>query len=245
MRRHTRPNFIFSTPAHNLPENSAASRSLAWENQIEMETRQLRRAAECAKTNRANSQHSTGPKTPEGKAASSETSFKHGLYSSQLVIPGEDPAALDALKADLRAEHQPATTTEELLVNEIAEHYWRIRRYRRIEAASLALPDELLVVALTEYFPLYQRFMCASERGLHKSLTALRQLQKDRGFVPHIAQAHSTDNCELSAELPTDNCELTTANCRGFVPHHTGNTPPAHSELKTAVGQLTTGKLRN
>ena len=199
-----------------------------------------------AEINRANSQHSTGPKTAEGKAASSENSFKHGLYSSQLVIPGEDPAALDALKADLRAEHQPANTTEELLVNEIAEHFWRIRRYRRMEAASLALPNEVLVVALMEYLPLYQRFMSASERGLHKSLTALRQLQKDRGFVPHIAnQAHSTDNCELSAELPTGNCELTTGNCHGFVPHHAENTPPAHSELKTAVGQLTTGKLRN
>ena len=181
-----------------------------------MKTPQPRTRAEI---NRANAQHSTGPKTTEGKAASSENSFKHGLYTSQVVVPGEDPAALDALKADLRAEHQPANTTEELLVNEIAEHYWRIRRYRRMEAASLALPNEVLVVALMEYLPLYQRFMSASERGLHKSLTALRQLQKDRGFVPHIAQAHSTDNCKLSADLPTDNCELTTGNCRGFVPH--------------------------
>src|SRR5450755_4857468 len=123
-----------------------------------------------AEINRANAQHSTGPKTPEGKAASSENSFKHGLYSSQLVMPGEDPAALDALKADLRSEHQPGNTTEELLVNEIAEHYWRIIRYRRMEAASLSLPDEVLLIAVTKYLPLYQRFMSASERGLHKSL---------------------------------------------------------------------------
>jgi hypothetical protein len=157
-------------------------------NRERMKTSQARSRAEI---NRANAQHSTGPKTSEGKAASSENSFKHGLYSSQLVMPGEDPAALDALKADLRAEHQPATTTEELLVNEIAEHFWRIRRYRRMEAASLALPDELLVIALTKHFALYQRFMSASERGLHKSLTALRQLQKDRGFVPHIAETPS------------------------------------------------------
>ena len=46
---------------------------------------------------------STGPRTAEGKAASSQNSFKHGLYSKQLVIQGEDPAELDALKADLIA----------------------------------------------------------------------------------------------------------------------------------------------
>jgi hypothetical protein len=166
-----------------------------------------------AEINRANAQHSTGPKTTEGKAASSENSFKHGLYSSQLVIPGEDPAALDALKTDLRAEHQPANTTEELLVNEIAEHYWRIRRYRRMEAASLALPNEVLVVALTEYLPLYQRFMSASERGLHKSLTALRQLQKDRGFVPHTAETPADPAvCEppKAAQAPHEPEKLTT-----------------------------------
>jgi hypothetical protein len=196
-----------------------------------MKTPQPRTRAEI---NRANAQHSTGPKTSEGKAASSENSFKHGLYSSQVVIPGEDPAALDALKADLRAEHQPATTTEELLVNEIAEHFWRIRRYRRMEAASLALPNEVLVVALTEYLPLYQRFMSASERGLHKSLTALRQLQKDRGFVPHIAnQAHSTDN----SELPTDNCELKTA----LASFHTTRTARQQPRPATENWQLKTG----
>src|SRR5690349_13340048 len=42
--------------------------------------------------NRANAQLSTGPATPAGKAASSQNSFKHGLYSKQIVIKGEDPA---------------------------------------------------------------------------------------------------------------------------------------------------------
>jgi hypothetical protein len=38
----------------------------------------------------------------------------------------ENPAELDALKADLHAEHQPTNTTEDILVNEMAEQYWRI-----------------------------------------------------------------------------------------------------------------------
>ncbi len=71
--------------------------------------------------NRANAQLSSGPKTEQGKAISSQNSFKHGLYSTRLVLGGEDPAQLDALKATLFAEHQPANETEALLVQEMAE----------------------------------------------------------------------------------------------------------------------------
>src|SRR5581483_7473820 len=91
--------------------------------------------------NRANAEKSTGPKSEEGKTRSSRNAFKHGLYSQQLVLPGEDAAALDALKADLRAEHQPTNKTEEILVNELAEQYWRLRRARRLEADLLSSDD--------------------------------------------------------------------------------------------------------
>jgi hypothetical protein len=129
--------------------------------------------------NRPNSQKSTGPKTTEGKANSSRNSFKHGLYSKQLVTSAEEAAALDALKADLRAEHQPVNETEEILVNELAEQFWRLRRARAMET-SLFDSDEVLLPHLTAV----QRMMSSAERGFHKALTALRQLQKERGFVP-------------------------------------------------------------
>ena len=43
--------------------------------------------------NRLNVQKSTGPRTPEGKAASSSNALKHGMDAASIVIPGEDPAA--------------------------------------------------------------------------------------------------------------------------------------------------------
>ncbi len=174
-----------------------------------MQSRQLRRAAERqalkqapknqtapvpepasrAERNRANSQHSSGPVTPAGKAASSRNSFKHGLYSKALIYPGENPAELDAIKADLRADHQPANTTEEILVNEMAEHFWRVRRWREREARLMTVEATPAgVVAFTEMLPLIQRLMSAAERGFHKSLATLRQLQKDRGFVPQLSE---------------------------------------------------------
>jgi hypothetical protein len=174
-----------------------------------MQSRQLRRAAERqalklarksqitpapepnsrAEINRENSQHSTGPRSSAGKAASSRNSFKHGLYSKALVYPGENSAELDALKADLRAEHQPANTTEEILVNEMAEQFWRIRRWREREVGLMSYTDPKTgLVAFTEMMPILQRLMSAAERGFHKALSTLRQLQKDRGFVPHISE---------------------------------------------------------
>ena len=188
-----------------------------------MSTRQLRRAAErkAAKQNRteinrANSQHSTGPRTAEGKAASSQNAFKHGLYSKDLIMRGEDPAQLDALKADLRREHQPANTTEEILVNEMAEQFWRIRRYRTRETDLLLINEPAdAVPALLRVLPIIQRFMTAAERGFHKALTTLRQLQKDRGFVPHFSQV-----AEDKADEPAVLSEAKTPE-KGSVPQNT------------------------
>jgi hypothetical protein len=133
--------------------------------------------------NRANAQKSTGPATPEGKARSSRNSFKHGLYSKQLVVGAEEAAALDTLKADLRAEHQPANETERILANELAEQFWRLRRARAYEANMLDSGEVLI-----PHPNLVQRMMSSAERGFHKALAALRQLQKDRGFVPQSDQ---------------------------------------------------------
>lgn len=125
----------------------------------------------------------TGPRTQDGKNTSRWNSFKHGLYAQQLIIPGEDPAELDALRASLRAEHQPAGTTEEILVNEIAEHFWRLRRMRAHEA--IAMTSEHFDVWLERgWLALVARQMASAERGMHKAITALRRLQLDRGFVP-------------------------------------------------------------
>src|SRR5207245_1658676 len=85
--------------------------------------------------NRLNAQHSTGPSTPEGRAAVRLNGLKYGLYAETLILPGEDPAEFDALLDRLDAEHQPATPTEELFVSQIAMAAWRRARVQRLEAA--------------------------------------------------------------------------------------------------------------
>jgi hypothetical protein len=85
--------------------------------------------------NRLNAQSSTGPSTPEGRAAVRLNGLKYGLYAETLVLPGEDPAEFDAMLDRLDAEHQPATPTEEIFVSQIAMASWRRARVQRMEVA--------------------------------------------------------------------------------------------------------------
>jgi hypothetical protein len=126
---------------------------------------------------------STGPRTQNGKDTSRWNSFKHGLYAKQLVIPGENPAELDALRASLRAEYQPVNTTEDILVNEIAEQFWRVRRMRNFESCAME-PENFENWSERGLLALVMRQMASAERGMHKAMTTLRRLQLDRGFVP-------------------------------------------------------------
>jgi len=86
--------------------------------------------------NQANSQLSTGPRTEEGKARSSQNSLKHGVFAKTIVLPGESQEEFDALLAGLRKDHKPEGETESNLVRGLAEIQWRLDRLRRYEAAA-------------------------------------------------------------------------------------------------------------
>src|SRR5450755_3994232 len=87
--------------------------------------------------NRRNAQNSTGPRTAEGKAASSMNALKSGIDAGSSVIPGEDPAALAALTERLHQGCQPQTVIESLLVDDIVRDTWLLSRLARIDAQLL------------------------------------------------------------------------------------------------------------
>src|ERR1700687_2541118 len=89
-------------------------------------------------TNRDNAQHSTGPRTPEGKARSAQNALTHGLTSRTAVLPSEDPAAFELHCQKLKDEYQPKTATEVQLVQELADTSWRLNRIPFLEADLLS-----------------------------------------------------------------------------------------------------------
>lgn len=84
--------------------------------------------------NRRNAQKSTGPKTSEGKAAVRYNAIKHGLLSQDVILRGEDEAALRELDELLRDQLQPVGELESMLVDRIVANHWRLRRLGRVEA---------------------------------------------------------------------------------------------------------------
>ncbi len=91
-----------------------------------------------AKANRQNARKSTGPKTPEGKAAVRLNALKHGLLSQEVLLPDEEEDALRELGERVRAELQPVGELENLLVDRIIAAYWRLRRLGMVEAGIFA-----------------------------------------------------------------------------------------------------------
>jgi hypothetical protein len=151
--------------------------------------------------NRKNSKKSTGPKSPEGKAACSQNALKSGIYAFSHVIRGEDPAELEALKAGFLQHHQPSDPTQLALVDTLIATEWTQRRLRRIEAELWACQLEDLDQNLTraewidpgfqhpsplgrcyqnalEAFSRVQRRIESTNRMFLRTLKALHDLQK-------------------------------------------------------------------
>ena len=77
--------------------------------------------------NQANAQLSTGPKTEEGKAASSKNHLSHGLTyrgGTFVLLPWEDGEEFNNLVIDLKCEYTPKNRTEMILVERMAQHHW-------------------------------------------------------------------------------------------------------------------------
>src|SRR5580658_7551944 len=87
---------------------------------------------------RANSLHSTGPRTAEGKANSRFNALKHGIFAESQIIFDESAEALDDLAAEYRERFQSADAAERCLVDVLIDSEWRLRRLRRVEAQTWA-----------------------------------------------------------------------------------------------------------
>src|SRR5437762_989972 len=95
-----------------------------------------------AEINRQNAQHSTGPRTEDGKNRTRLNGLRHGLTGHTVVMPYEDREAYDRFCADTIASYEPATETELTLAKTIAEESWRLSRAKAIEGNIFALDLE-------------------------------------------------------------------------------------------------------
>ena len=90
-----------------------------------------------AAASRANGSKSRGPVTARGKYNSSLNSFRHGILSRFLVLPGESPELFEDQFNEFMEEHQPRTLTERALVEDMVTSWWRKQRIWGLESARI------------------------------------------------------------------------------------------------------------
>jgi hypothetical protein len=163
--------------------------------------------------NRANAAKSTGPKTADGKAKSSQNRLCHGFYSKQLLLPGEDPRELEQLRQELMTDLRPCGAMQVLLVDRLVAAHWRLRRLQRIEqlvfdenlnqcrrhmASQDATPDAALLRMTcssretSDRLSVYQNRL---DHSIHRILRELRLLRKE-----HEQHEQDRTPCPLGGE---------------------------------------------
>lgn len=141
--------------------------------------------------NRRNARHSTGPKTPEGKKAVSLNALKHGLCSKEVVILSgrgrEDPDEYEALLARMIEDCKPVGFREEMLVEELAICYWRLRRACRVETAEVtAQLDEVESPDRPDDWSIAFAERCDPDGAsglLKKNVAGVKELEKILGYA--------------------------------------------------------------
>jgi hypothetical protein len=99
---------------------------------------------------------------------------------TSMILPDESRKDFDEFCQSLRAEHQPETTTEIILVESMAQHYWLNQRALRLQSGCFGGDEKAL--------GLYLRYQATHERAFYKALNTLVRLRSEKrkagiGFV--------------------------------------------------------------
>jgi hypothetical protein len=113
--------------------------------------------------NRRNCRLSTGPRTPQGKAAVCQNARRYGFTSRDAVLPGESQDEFLALLNACRSDHQPQSPAQDDLVRQIAAANWRIRRLQRIGAS---LSEEQFLHVFDQFLRHENRFRRARRQAI-------------------------------------------------------------------------------
>ncbi len=132
--------------------------------------------------NQANAKKSTGPRTAQGKLASSKNSRIHGILSRDLAVGSEDPAEYELLLHELVADLQPQGANELLLVEKIATALWKMKPLTAAESAIVKQVQMDISAKYTEAGPEF------GKPGLSHALAANAMPADSLRFMRYQAQ---------------------------------------------------------
>ena len=85
----------------------------------------------------ASERKSTGPRTPEGKAASSMNALKHGLTAKTPLLPGEDPQEYRDFVWSMILDLRPVGPVQAELAQRVGVLMWKRKRLEGAEEQAL------------------------------------------------------------------------------------------------------------
>jgi hypothetical protein len=126
-----------------------------------------------------------GPRTKTGRATSAKNSLKHGMTSSQIVLPGEDAEAFESLVDQFEKDFNPESAVEVVLVHNMAKFQWLVNRAIRLQQRAFEDPENID----TKFLELMMRYQNANHRAFTNTLRSLQIEQRERErafnqFVP-------------------------------------------------------------
>ena len=140
--------------------------------------------------NRTNAQQSTGPKTPEGKARVALNPLLHGLASTRIFLPGEEPEEFIELQKALGSSYQCQHSGEAALVDQAALAWWKLRRIAQwqTEIETACLTSQEMPEAIAKMFgasseaalKTLHRYEVSANGIMNRALSQLRIHQKQR-----------------------------------------------------------------
>jgi hypothetical protein len=140
--------------------------------------------------NRNNAQRSTGPKTPEGKAAIRFNALTFGLRTKATILESENAAEYSQLWDELDAEWQPQTRTERLYLETMVTSQWLLKRVAASEQKIYFFMEfgekqfKMLAYAAKSREQL--------ERSFRTAVADMKQSQKERKAQPHPQPAQTS-----------------------------------------------------
>ena len=133
--------------------------------------------------NQLNAQHSTGPRTVEGKQHVSKNAIRHGLTARHPVVRDDEREEFAALRDGLTAELDPQGATEEVAFQQILLAAWNLQRFSRLEAeASTGTLEDFTNPATVAILDRLSRYQTRAQRAWSKGIAELRVLQTKRAL---------------------------------------------------------------
>ena len=145
--------------------------------------------------NRLNSQKSTGPRSAEGKTASSMNALKSGIDAQSNIIRGENAAGLEALTKLYYQECQPSTALEQFYVDILIRNDWQLRRMERVDAEYW----EYRLEGYSQAMP-----GCELGRAWNGGSPAFARIQRRKNDIQRSTILARQELLKLQAERPTD-----------------------------------------